>query len=324
MGPTGNATAYIIDLFENAGAKADEGFPVTVADVFGQLFSVYLPHSWKYRDYSDIALMPDHSFSLGLGPMPIISMSEIVQGSSPSYEGILYPGVNSQKLTSFEMTPYEFGSWTGGRVQAFMPTQYVGSTMYNGTYVNITNCVNGFDKMSFAQGSTADAFNFYLLDIFSNGTLPLFAKRDETPAPIDKRESSSSGANPILELVHEINKEFNLTTNESLWATYPNPFLGYNEDMAEVDELLLVSCLAYFQRQRTYGVQVDGSETGQTIPFWPLIHPERKVDLIIAFDATGDGDNNWVNGTNILGESRLFSDPATTSAPRTRGPFITE
>ena len=27
--------------------------------------------------------------------------------------------------------------------------------------------------------------------------------------------------------------------------------------------------------------------------------PERRVDFIIAFDASGDGENNWVNGTTF-------------------------
>lgn len=47
--------------------------------------------------------------------------------------------------------------------------------------------------------------------------------------------------------------------------------------------------------------QVDGSETGETIPLRPLIQKQRKVDFIIAYDSGGDGDNNWVNGTVLLG-----------------------
>lgn len=49
--------------------------------------------------------------------------------------------------------------------------------------------------------------------------------------------------------------------------------------------------------------QVDGSETGETIPLRPLIQKQRKVDFIIAYDSGGDGDNNWVNGTVLLGVS---------------------
>lgn len=47
-------------------------------------------------------------------------------------------------------------------------------------------------------------------------------------------------------------------------------------------------------------IYVDGSETGQTVPLWPVIQPQRKADFIIAFDASGDGTYGWVNGTNLL------------------------
>jgi len=45
---------------------------------------------------------------------------------------------------------------------------------------------------------------------------------------------------------------------------------------------------------------VDGSETGETIPLRPLIVPARKLDFIIAYDATSDAAFSWVNGTNII------------------------
>ena len=49
-------------------------------------------------------------------------------------------------------------------------------------------------------------------------------------------------------------------------------------------------------------MQVDGSETGETIPLRPLIQPARKVDFIVAFDASTDGAYEWVNGTNLQGK----------------------
>ena len=76
------------------------------------------------------------------------------------------------------------------------------------------------------------------------------------------------------------------TLNQSLWSIYPNPFFDYNSAIEEVEELLLV----------------DGSTTGKTIPLRPLIQPARKLDLIILFDTSGDGENGWVNGTNIIGK----------------------
>jgi lysophospholipase len=68
-GPTGNATKYFDQIFENAGAKAEAGFPVTVADTFGQFWTTYLPRDQKFANYSDLAL-PGNAFSNGDAPMP--------------------------------------------------------------------------------------------------------------------------------------------------------------------------------------------------------------------------------------------------------------
>ena len=59
--------------------------------------------------------------------MPILSMAEVIPASSPQYMGLLFPGLApnlvSPNLTLYEVNPFEFGSWKGGRVQAFMPTR---------------------------------------------------------------------------------------------------------------------------------------------------------------------------------------------------------
>jgi lysophospholipase len=45
---------------------------------------------------------------------------------------------------------------------------------------------------------------------------------------------------------------------------------------------------------------VDGSESGQTIPFWPLLQPARALDVIIAFEGSSETRMGWPNGTNII------------------------
>ncbi|OAP62721.1 hypothetical protein AYL99_01948 [Fonsecaea erecta] len=287
VGPAGNETAHYQAAFQNAYSKHLAGFPVSVTDIFGQLYRQYLPKSWGYKTVSDIA-SPNTTFSQGLAPMPIVLLSEVVPGSSPSVGGIMYPGVNSTNLTMYEETPFEFGSWVGGRVQAFMPTQFLGTAMNNGTpaRASTNSCVNGFDKVTFAQGSTGGAWNFWLIDAFYNIALfykkrSLLAAEGPTPSiPIPPSQSQ----NPDVILVNETATLFNQTFNQSLWGTYPNPFHNYNKKMQGETELLIV----------------DGSETGETIPLRSLIVPQRKVDFILAFDSSGEEpDNNWVNGTTF-------------------------
>lgn len=71
-------------------------------------------------------------------------------------------------------------------------------------------------------------------------------------------------------------------------ATYPNPFTGLNPSTFEFSN-------------RTEVDLVDGGEDDENVPIWPLIHPERKVDVVIALDASADTDYNWPNGRCVPG-----------------------
>ncbi|GKT47313.1 lysophospholipase 1 [Colletotrichum spaethianum] len=287
VGPDGNQTTYLTEIFENLGAKAETGLPVSVADAFGQFWGIYLPENRTYGNYSDLTL-PGTVFSLGEAPMPIVSLSEVIPGQSPNIGGIMWPGRNATNgfnLTSYEVTPFEFGSWRGGRIQAFMPTMYLGTSMANGTAQNTSECIQGFDKFTFIQGSTANAFDAWFIDEWYD--TPIFAKRALKTGPptsgniIPPPQFEDDGR---VILVNQTAQFFNQTFNESLWATYPNPFENYNPAMQGVDELLLV----------------DGSLGGETNPIRPLIIPERQVDFIIVYEASSDAKYNWVNGTNLV------------------------
>lgn len=189
----------------------------------------------SYGDVSDFA-GSDQAFAQGLAPMPIIALSEVIPGESPEIKKIMYPDVSGEGPTTYEQTPFEFGNWLGGRVQAFFPTKYLGSAMNKGKPSNPDKCVNGFDKITFAQGSTGNAWNFWFIDAFYN--IPLFYKRD---IPIPKKAAKEDGQ---VQLVEEVAKTFKQSFNNSMWARYPNPFNNYNKDMKGVEELLVV-CLVF-------------------------------------------------------------------------------
>lgn len=53
-------------------------------------------------------------------------------------------------------------------------------------------------------------------------------------------------------------------------------------------------------------VQVDGSLTLESNPLRPLIIPERKLDLIIVYEASSDAPNSWVNGSNLISKSHIM------------------
>ncbi|KAH7200437.1 acyl transferase/acyl hydrolase/lysophospholipase [Fusarium oxysporum] len=289
-GPDGNQTAFFTTIFENMGAKDESGFPVSVADTFGQFWGTWLPEDKVYSNYSDIT-SKNTAFTLGDAPMPIVCFAEVIPGKSPEIGKLMYPGFNESErfnLTAYEVTPFEFGSWVGGRVQAFIQTKFLGTSMSEGRPQNKSECVQGFDKLTLMQGTTANAFTAWFIDSFYG--IPVFAKRwlekrqkvnpdiNDIPIPKDQYD------NPLVQLTNMTAEYFDLTFNESLWATYPNPFEDYNEDMKGVSELLLV----------------DGSLTLESNPLRPLIIPDRKLDLIIVYEASSDAPNSWVNGTNLI------------------------
>lgn len=179
MGKSGKKTQYYLEVFTNAGAKAKEGFLVSAADVLGQFFGQYLVPSEGFGDVSGIA-DASTAFSRGLGPMPFVLLSEVIPGESPEIHEIYYPAPNVSAV--YEVSPYEFGNWVGGRVQAFFPTKYLGTSMSKDFPLNSSVCVNGFEKTKFLQGSTGNAWNLWLTALFYgfNG----FYKRDAIPTPV--------------------------------------------------------------------------------------------------------------------------------------------
>ena len=238
-GPNGNVSAWYTAAFERTYAKFATGFPVSVVDVFGGLFQQFLPPSWRDKSFSDIAAAGS-PFSRGAAPMPFVLFSEVIPGSSPEVGKIMYPGTSANN-TIYEQNPFETGSWIGGRVQAFIPTRFFGTSMSNGKPANSSMCVTGFDKMTFTGSTTGNAWNFWLIQDFYN--IGLFVKR-----AISGRQSSGNSipiparqySNPEVQLVNQTATTFHQTFNQSLWATIPNPFNNYAPAMKNVKELLFV------------------------------------------------------------------------------------
>lgn len=283
VGPDNNQSGYFQNIVTNAIAKSEAGFTASIVDVFGQFFATYLPDDWKYSLFSQLALF-NTSFSNGTGPMPILGLAEVIPGVSPNIGNILYPGRNNTNgfnLTEYEVTPYEFGSWLGGRVQGFMPTMYLGSSMSAGQPSGVT-CVTGFDKYTFFQGATANAWNVWLIQAFYD--VALFAKRSvsslapglvarqDVGAPGDVVIPESAQGNFEATIVNSTAGFFEQDFNDTLWAWVPNPFQDYSDAMTNVSDLLLV----------------DGSEAGETDPLRPLIIPQRGIDFIIVYEASLD------------------------------------
>lgn len=66
-------------------------------------------------------------------------------------------------------------------------------------------------------------------------------------------------------------------------AEYPNPFQGLDS-------------AAFSQSGSMQLNLVDGGEDNENVPLWPLLHPDRAVDVILSLDASADTTYSWPNG----------------------------
>lgn len=161
--------------------------------------------------------------------------------------------------TVYEFNPYEFGSWDE-QVYSFTPTRYLGSSLSNGMPIDGSTCVTGYDNVAFTMGTSSSLFNAALTQI--SGT------------------SSSILTTVLKTFLTDLNQ------NDDDIAFYPNPFRGLTtvaQNISNSGNLTLT----------------DGGLDNQNIPLWPLIQPERQVDVIFAVDASADTTYGWPNGSSL-------------------------
>lgn len=173
------------------------------------------------------------------------------------------PGTQIISLNStvFEFNPFELGSWDPV-LYGFAPLEYTGSNFSAGVVPANGQCVRGFDQTGYVMGTSSTLFNQFIMNL-NTTAIPEFLSNIFTRILTDLGEDSNDIAQ---------------------WQ--PNPFLNWNNAtaIARSPELSLV----------------DGGEDGQNIPLYPLIQPQRHVDVIFAVDSSADTSFNWPNGTSLV------------------------
>ncbi|KAJ5655906.1 hypothetical protein N7507_007856 [Penicillium longicatenatum] len=260
-----NFTEYaapVTAYLDTIAQKVEAGFNVSTADFLGRGFAYQFVPGVNLT-WSSISEQP--RFKNFSGPMPMLICSSINK-SSDVLNGIYSP---SESSPWFEWNPFEFGSWDFG----FVPMEYIGTIPNENNTAK--KCVKNLDQASFVMGSAASAWNSWWLGATTNGTLGQFSKRHD----LDNRESDSSltGISSLSFLNDYFNETYGYTIAQISNPSIPNPFNS--------------------EENITFA---DGSEAGQSVPFLPLIQPERKVDFIMAWDDDADSlPYTWNNGTNI-------------------------
>ncbi|RDW77383.1 lysophospholipase-3 [Coleophoma cylindrospora] len=254
------AVAYF-DIVNDLNDKEDAGFDTTLTDIWGRLLSYQLlegTDAGVATTLSSVASMSNFtSYSV---PFPIIASLGV-----KTWLGECAPGPNA---TSYEFSPYEFGSWDSD-VSAFTETQYLGTSMSGG--VPTGECTTNYDNLGYILGTSSSLFNEFCLAV---------------PTPANSTTDLYTTIAQMLDYVHTV-----VFSDE--YGTYANPFYNYESSTQVPNSANNISA-------QTSLNLVDGGEALQNNPIWPFLQPSREVDVIIVNDNSADSSGNFPNGTEIL------------------------
>ena len=257
------AAAAYFEVMRDLLAKDVAGFDVTLTDPWGRLLSYLLLQGSDGGVGTTLSSITGLSnFTSHQVPFPVITSLGV-----KTWLGDCLPGPNA---TTYEFTPYEFGSWDSD-VSAFMQTHYLGTSMKNGKHTGL--CTSNFDNLGFVLGTSSSLFNQFCLNV---------------PVPQNSSTDLDATLTGIIDYVHDV-------TTFDLYASYPNPFYEYISSTSTPNPANNVSA------QQTLSL-VDGGEALQTNPIFPFLQPARNVDVILVNDNDADpgASNYFPNGSEIL------------------------
>ncbi|WBW71098.1 phospholipase Plb2 [Schizosaccharomyces osmophilus] len=256
----GDNKNYYTDLVDEVNQKAAAGFNVSLTDYWGRAIARHTTGRLRGG--------PDTTYSS-------VQKASWFQDAEYPYPilvsqglpGALSDGHNATFANSsiYEFSPYYFNTFDNN-VRAYMPLEYLGTKLSNGSAVD-NKCVTQFDNVGFLIGTSSTRFNEALMDVSLR----------------QSRMSRRLG----FTLRH-------MRINGSAVSYYNNMFHGASsiagDGTASSDGLTTAPYVDLY----------DGGADKQNIPVWPLLQPERRVDVVLALDASGDTDNNWPNGTSLV------------------------
>ena len=232
-------------------SKAVAGFDPTLVDAYGRLLSYQLLYGSDGGVNKTLSGLKSLSNFTSLSvPYPIVLANGL---NSPAQ---CLPTFNS---TSYEFHAYEIGSWDAG-VHAFAETQYIGSSLNDGTAVS---CTTNYDNLGYVLATSSNVL------IIACALIP-----------------GSGASNSPTGLIADLQNLVNLARNSAFrddYAVYPNPFCDYSE-----------STLISAERE------LDMTDGGiiNDCALWPLLH--RDVDVAILNDNNADTSTNFPNGSCML------------------------
>lgn len=269
--PLGSQSSVYKTINNDLLLKQGQGFRGTIADAWSRLISyAILPGTNGGVDnlLSQVALKSN--FKAGLVPYPII----LAQHVDLSGTSCLPP----KDAPFWEFTPFETGSWDS-RIASFTPTKYLGTSLSAGKPTG--SCVTAYENLGFIAGTSSTLFNDP--GIGFDVPEPLISNFCQLLQPINISETAAAVNLAVGSLPVSI-PAIQFTQISDLFATWRNPFYK-------------LAAAPLVQAQENLAM-VDGGETGQINPIFPMLLPQRNISIIIVSDNT-DGNNNYPSGAEL-------------------------
>lgn len=289
--PLGNQAAAYNTINNDLTLKQAQGHRTTIADAWSRLISfATLPGPNGGVDNLMSQVISEPNFRSSSVPYPIILAQHVdLSGAS------CLPPVDAP---FWEFTPFETGSWDN-KISSFTPTKYLGTALSDGKPIGA--CTTGYENLGFIAGTSSSLFQDP--GIGFDVAEPLLANfcqiADVLPlSDIARATNAAVGALPASI------PSIQLMQVSDLFASWPNPFYK-------------LSSAPLVQSQQNLSL-VDGGESGQINPIFPMLLPQRNISVIIVSDNT-DGNKNYPSGKEMHATYL-----AAKAAGLTRMPFVPE
>lgn len=250
--PSDNKLDFYTSIVSDVEAKKSKGqFPTSITDYWGRALSYHLLNSTKYPDHGAATTWSDivnvTAFQNASMPFPVVMADEREPGDVLIYGN----------TTIWEFSPFEFGTWN--RIQGFVETSVLGSTIENGKMVS---CIGGYDSFGWVVGTSSTLFNGLFDELIT-----------------------SDGDSVIQAALTALTGAVDAASNDV--SQVPNPLQSFENGVnsSAISDATLLSL-------------TDGGEDDQNIPVEPLIQPARDLDFILALDSSADV-SSWPNGTAL-------------------------
>lgn len=289
--PQGKQADVYKTINNDLSLKKAAGYKGTISDAWSRLISyATIPGANGGVDALLSQITSRTSFKSYSVPYPII-LGQHVDLSGKSC-------IPPADAPFWEFTPYEFGSWDS-RVASFAPMKFAGTSVENGKPTGA--CTTGYENLGFIAGTSSTLFNYPSLGYdVPEPTIEGFCQLTQ-PIPLTPTANSTNQA--VGELPVKI-PAIQLAQVSDLFAEWPNPFYK-------------LSSAPLVQEQKNLSL-VDGGESGQINPIFPMLVPARNISIIIVSDNT-DGNKFYPSGKEMRNTYE-----AAQKAGLTKMPFIPE